>query len=43
MEEVDEERMPNSISIVDAISNGLAKANLILIRITTKDKVVVLV
>lgn len=43
MEEVDEERMPNPISIADAIPNGLAKANLILIRMTTEDKVVVLV
>lgn len=34
-------RMPNPISIVNTKPDGLAKANPILIRITTKDKVAV--
>lgn len=34
-------RMPNPISIVNTKPDGLAKANLILVRIRTKDKVVV--
>lgn len=43
MEEVDEKRTPNPLSIADTIPNGLAKStcNVILIRITTRDKVAV--
>lgn len=39
MEEVDEKRTPRSI--VDTIPKGLANANVILFRITTRDKVAV--
>lgn len=38
MEEVDEKRTPNPRSIADTIPKGLANSNVILIRITTRDK-----